>query len=95
MIATEKCGLMDDVHPEVAQRFAEEALNPVLDMGCGEGRFINADHTYDLHTITLDQSGTMLAAISTPRTNGDARQLPFHDGCFGGVSNPLDALSSA
>ena len=86
---------MDDVHPEVAQRFAEEALNPVLDMGCGEGRFINAAQTYDLPTIALDQSETMLAAVSTPRTNGDARQLPFHDGCCGGVSSPLDALSSA
>jgi len=86
---------MDDVHPEVAQRFGEEALNPVLDMGCGEGRFINAARTYNFHTIALDQSETMLAAVSTPRTNGDARQLPFHDGCFGGGSSLLDALSSA
>ena len=54
--ALEKYGLVGDVHPEVALRLADEELNPILDMGCGEGRFITVAQTYGLSTVAFDQS---------------------------------------
>lgn len=102
--AVAKYGLMGDVHPEVAERMSRENLNLVLDVGCGEGRFINAALAWGLSIIGIDQSHTMLAALSTRRVKGDARLLPFRDGCFDGVvalwmlynvATPTDTISEA
>lgn len=83
--AGEKYNLDGDVHPEAAEILAKEQLGPVLDMGCGEGRFITAAEAYDLSVIALDQSATMLAAATGDRVRGDAALLPFRSDSFGGV----------
>ena len=83
--AVEKYGLAGDVHGEVAQRLAEEQLGPVLDLGCGEGRFVIPAQKMGLPTVALDYSVTMLNAVSGRRVQGDARRLPFRSDSFGGV----------
>jgi SAM-dependent methyltransferase len=75
-----------DVHQEVAERFAEEHLVPVLDLGCGEGRLIRLLGSSGLDAVGLDRSLTMLHSVQGPRILGDARTLPFSGATFGGVA---------
>jgi SAM-dependent methyltransferase len=102
--SVEKYGLAADVHGEVAQRLAAEELEPVLDMGCGEGRLIEPLRARGLPVVGLDNSAAMLASIPDPRIKGDARRLPFRSNSFGGVAalymlyhlpEPRDAIAEA
>ena len=97
-------GLMSDVHEEVADRFMEERLGRILDLGCGEGRFLAPARARGLTTIGFDYSPTMLDAIDDPRVQGDALDLPFADDAFGGVAalymlyhldKPLQAIAES
>lgn len=80
--SVEKYSLLGDVHESVADWLASRKLGPVLDIGCGEGRLIPIAHRLDLSIVALDRSLTMLQAISAPRVQADADQLPFPDCCF-------------
>ena len=83
--AVDKYGLDGDVHEAVAERLAIESVRPVLDLGCGEGRFLQPARTRGLPTIAFDYSKTMLQAVTDPRTQGDACYLPFAENVFGSV----------
>jgi SAM-dependent methyltransferase len=75
-----------DVHDPVADRIAQENLEPVLDVGCGEGRLVSRLRQRRVRVIAFDFSPTMLAAIDSARVRGDARVLPFPDGAFKSVA---------
>jgi SAM-dependent methyltransferase len=70
----------------VAARLAAEGLEPVLDLGCGEGRLVHPVHARGLAIIAFDSSATMLKAVPGHRVRGDARRLPFRSGFFGAVA---------
>jgi SAM-dependent methyltransferase len=82
----EKYGLVGDVHEAVAECLAAEKLEPVLDLGCGEGRLVRPARARGLNIIALDNSAVMLASILGNRVQGDARKLPFNDYSFGAVA---------
>lgn len=81
-----KYGLLGDVHESVAERLAAEHLEPVLDLGCGEGRLVHPLHARGISVVALDNSATMLSAVPGNRVRGDARRLPFSEGSFGAVA---------
>jgi SAM-dependent methyltransferase len=72
-------------HAEVARRFAEEDLSPVLDVGCGEGALTRALSPRQ-RWVGLDRSVTVLAAAPRPALAGDATALPFADRAFAGAA---------
>lgn len=74
-----------DVHEEVSERLTNERLEPVLDLGCGEGRLGRLLSENRIHSIGLDISPTMLKAVAAPAVLGDATKLPFDDASFGAV----------
>jgi SAM-dependent methyltransferase len=84
--AVTKYNLQGDVHESVAQRLAEERLEPVLDLGCGQGRFTRHARALGIPIVALDYSTTMLKTVAAPRVQGDARFLPFPSGAFGAVA---------
>ncbi len=79
-----KYGLVGDVHGDIADRFARERVDYVLDVGCGNGRLLDLLRNAGIATVGLDASPTMLKAASGPRVFGDARTLPFPQDTFGG-----------
>lgn len=81
----------------------DAAGGPVLDLGCGAGRWTRAvcDHVGIDQVIGLDLSTAMLAAIGTALpglclARASALQLPFPGGALGAVncSNALQLFSS-
>ena len=84
--ATETYALVSDVHRYVADRLSKERLEPVLDLGCGDGRLMGPLRQRNTQVVGLDGSPTMLAAVVGPRVRGDARWLPFPTGSFGAVA---------
>ena len=46
--AVARYGLVADVHNLVAQRIETEHLQPVLDLGCGEGRLLRLLHAREM-----------------------------------------------
>jgi SAM-dependent methyltransferase len=74
----------EDIHADVARRFLEESLTPVLDVGCGEGEL--ARHLPDGAWVGVDSSPTMLAEAPGPVVEADAAALPFADGSFGSLA---------
>lgn len=85
-LAARKYGLVDDVHEEVAGRFAGEGIDCVLDVGCGKGRLLGLLRDMGVPAVGLDASLTMLKATSGSRVFGDARMLPFPENTFGGTA---------
>ncbi len=71
---------------------------PLLDLGCGDGRhlefLLQAGHA----AVGLDLSGPLLAAAREKQLppgsliRGDMRGLPFADGCLGGVLSLFTAF---
>jgi SAM-dependent methyltransferase len=67
--------------------------DPVLDLACGNGRYMDAFAGAGRSMVGLDLSPYLLgrAAGSPSRrgrlVQGDMRALPFRDACFGGVVN--------
>jgi SAM-dependent methyltransferase len=95
-------GAVADVHAAVAQRFLDEGLTPVLDVGCGEGEL--AGHLPEGAWVGVDSSPTMLAAAPGPVVEADATALPYGDASFGSLallyvlyhlSDPRVALAEA
>src|SRR5437773_12338381 len=75
-----------DVHPGVAARLAADGLNPVLDMGCGDGRLMRLLADSGLWAVGLDRSVTMLSQAPPPAIRGDGGALSFKDETFGAVA---------
>ena len=76
--------LAPDVHEQVARRFVDEELTPVLDVGCGEGEL--ARHLPAGGWVGVDASAEMLARAPEPHRQADATALPFPDGSFRSVA---------
>ena len=83
-LAAKRFGLAGDVHEDVADRFAREGTDRVLDVGCGNGRLLGLLRDVGIAAVGLDASPAMLKAASGPRVFGDARTLPFPHDTFGG-----------
>jgi SAM-dependent methyltransferase len=77
-------GAAADVHAEVARRFLDEGLTPVLDVGCGEGEL--ARHLPEGAWVGVDSSPTMLAEAPGPVVEADAAELPYPDASFGSLA---------
>ncbi|MGE3075819.1 MAG: class I SAM-dependent methyltransferase [Dehalococcoidia bacterium] len=75
-----------DVHPYVADRLAQEANGPVLDLGCGPAKLGKLLTARSVPWTGLDQSPTRLRLGEGPRVLGDACHLPFADATFGAVA---------
>jgi SAM-dependent methyltransferase len=82
--AQREYGALADIHADVARRFLDEGLTPVLDVGCGEGEL--ARHLPEGAWVGVDSSPTMLAEAPEPVVEADATALPFADGSFGSVA---------
>ena len=85
-LASRRYALAGDVHEDVADRFATEQVDRVLDVGCGKGKLLGLLRDIGIPAVGLDASPTMLKAASGPRVFGDARMLPFPDNTFGGAA---------
>lgn len=83
--AVDRYALEGDVHEAVAERLVAESSGLILDLGCGEGRFLQPARVKGLYTIAFDYSATMLKAVAEPRVQGDARQLPFPHDSFSAI----------
>jgi SAM-dependent methyltransferase len=80
-----RAGWQEDVHGPVAERLVAEGAGPVLDAGCGIGRFGGAVRGR-LAYIGLDVSPRQLADCpSRPLVRADAARLPVADGSVGAV----------
>jgi SAM-dependent methyltransferase len=75
-----------DVHEDVAERLSKERAEPVLDLGCGNGRLIRPLVERGMVFVGLDSSPRMLASTYGPRILGGGEQLPFRSGSLGGVA---------
>lgn len=74
----------------VQARCAEAGARPVLDVGCGTGRWLRDVIAAGRHAIGLDPSSAMLArarehAPAATLVRGRAESLPFASGRFGAV----------
>ena len=85
-LTAKQFGLAEDVHEDVAGRFADEGIDRVLDVGCGQGRLLGLLRDVGIATVGLDSLPTMLKDAPGLRVFGDARMLPFPDNAFGGVA---------
>lgn len=85
-LAAKQFGLAEDVHEDVAVRFAEEHVDLALDIGCGQGKLLRLLRDMGVPAVGLDTSPAMLKAASGVRVFGDARKLPFPANTFGGAA---------
>ena len=85
-LATRRFGLAEDVHVDVADRFAKEQVDLALDVGCGQGKLLSLLRDKGIPTVGLDASPTMLKDAPGSRIFADARALPFPPNTFGGAA---------
>ena len=76
----------DDVHHDVARRFAAEDLSPALDIGCGDGKLARVLTSTPVRWVGVDLTPAMLARAPTPKVLGDAARLPFRSDTFGAAA---------
>jgi len=97
-------GSRDDVHEDVAARFANEGVALVLDVGSADGTLARLLRGLGVACVILDRSYPLLGRPSGPKVLGDAARLPFADGSFSAVAclymlyhlqEPLVAVSEA
>jgi SAM-dependent methyltransferase len=74
-----------DVHPRVAARFEQERLEPVLDIGCGDGALRMA-LSPGWAWIGIDEDEALLRAAGLPCLRADAARTPVHDGSVGAAA---------
>ncbi len=76
---------------EVAFLLASGLQGPVLDLCCGFGRHAKALQSKGLFVVGVDLSADLLVAADAQLDGHlarcDARQLPFRDASFGGLTN--------
>lgn len=75
-----------DTHESIADRLAAENRQPILDLGCGEGRLTHLLRQRGLTVLGLDRSPTMLGALSGSRLLADACHVPLPDESVGAVA---------
>lgn len=85
-LAAKRFGLAEDVHVDVADRFAKEQVDLAFDVGCGQGKLLRLLQNLGVPAVGLDASPTMLKDAPASRIIGDARMLPFLENTFGGVA---------
>jgi SAM-dependent methyltransferase len=74
-----------DVHEPSAARIVADDLQPVLDVGCGDGELYR--HLPNgSGWVGVDRSATMLARAPKPSIQADATALPFSDKSVGAVA---------
>ena len=76
----------EDVHQDVAGRFAAERLSPALDIGCGDGRLASLLAGNAVRWVGVDLTPAMLARAPFPKVEGDAARLPFRSDSFGSAA---------
>lgn len=76
----------DDVHPEVAARFAEAGARRVLDVGGGNGNLARLLPGLSMSCLLVDISPSMLALAPRPAVRADGARLPVADACFDAVA---------
>jgi SAM-dependent methyltransferase len=74
-----------DVHRPVAARFGDERLEPVLDIGCGDGALRMA-LAPSWPWVGIDEDEALLRAAGRPGAVADAAHCPARDAAFGGVA---------
>jgi SAM-dependent methyltransferase len=67
----------DDVHPEVAARFAAAGVRTVLDVGGGSGKLARLLPGLSMRCLLIDLSPTMLALAPRPAARADGARLPI------------------
>ena len=68
-----------DVHPYVADRFAQAGARTVLDVGGGNGRLARLLPALGIRCLLIDLSPTMLDLAPRPCTRADGARLPVAD----------------
>src|SRR5919106_115503 len=68
-----------DVHGPIAERIVRERLEPILDIGCGDGALGRPLLEAGVPWIGLDLSATLLRDAPRPTVRADATVLPFPD----------------
>ena len=76
----------DDVHPEVAARFAGAGARRVLDVGGGNGNLARLLPGLSMSCLLVDISPSMLALAPRPAVRADGAYLPVADACFDAVA---------
>ncbi len=69
----------DDVHPDVARRFAAAGARTVLDVGGGNGRLARLLPALSMRCLLIDLSAVMLAMAPRPAARADGSRLPVAD----------------
>jgi SAM-dependent methyltransferase len=85
--------LFEAVYARVAQRLAEQSVRTVLDVGCGDGRFLQVLTLRGISATGLDRSSALLDlaaaragdAANVSLVRGLAEALPFNEGAFDGT----------
>jgi ubiquinone/menaquinone biosynthesis C-methylase UbiE len=76
----------DDVHPYVAERFAQAGARRVLDVGGGNGRLARLLPRLSMSCLLIDLSPAMLALAPRPAVRADGSRLPVADACVDAVA---------
>lgn len=102
-LATRRFLARQDVHPDVARRFADEGRHRVVDLGGGNGVLARLLVEHGIATVVVDRANHV-AQAPRPVVRADACRLPFGDNTFDGaaalcmlyhLSDPLVALREA
>jgi SAM-dependent methyltransferase len=84
-LATQRFGIFGDVHDQVAERLAEIANGPILDLGGGNGMLAKALIKHGRSAIVLDRADYVRDA-PLPAVQAEATRLPFRTESFAAVA---------
>ena len=102
-LATRRFLGRQDIHPEVARRFANDGRHLVVDIGGGNGTLARLLSAEGIGFVVVDRAARV-AQAPRPGVRADACQLPFHADTFDGAAvlwmlyhlpDPLAALREA